>query len=116
MDEGRLHVVFGTGQVGSALVAHLAGLGVAVRAVSRSRPPALAGVDWRAADVTDPEVAADAAKGASVVYQCVNAPYTQWPERFPPLQRGVLAAAERNGALLIALENLYGYGPTGAGR
>jgi len=112
VDEDRLHVVFGTGQVGSALVAHLAGLGVAVRAVSRSRPPALAGVDWRAADVTDPEVAADAAKGASVVYQCVNAPYTQWPERFPPLQRGVLAAAERNGALLVALENLYGYGPT----
>jgi len=46
-------------------------------------------------------------------YQCVNAPYTQWPELFPPLQRGVLTAAERTGALLVALENLYGYGPTG---
>jgi len=114
MGEDRLHVVFGTGQVGSALAAHLAGLGLAVRAVSRHRPPALAGdIDWRAADVTDPEAAADAAKGASVVYQCVNAPYTQWPELFPPLQRGVLAAAERTGALLVALENLYGYGPTG---
>ena len=114
MGVDRLHVVFGTGQVGSALAAHLAGLGLAVRAVSRHRPPALAGgIDWRAADVTDPEAAVDAAKGASVVYQCVNAPYTQWPELFPPLQRGVLAAAERTGALLVALENLYGYGPTG---
>ena len=114
MGEDRLHVVFGTGQVGSALAAHLAGLGLAVRAVSRSRPATLAGgADWRAADVTDPEAAADAAKGASVVYQCVNAPYTQWPELFPPLQRGVLAAAERTGALLVALENLYGYGPAG---
>jgi nucleoside-diphosphate-sugar epimerase len=114
MGEDRLHVVFGTGQVGSALAAHLAGLGIAVRAVSRHRPATLAGgIDWRAADVTDPEAAADAAKGASVVYQCVNAPYTQWPELFPPLQRGVLAAAERTGALLVALENLYGYGPTG---
>ena len=114
MGENRLHVVFGTGQVGSALAAHLAGLGLAVRAVSRHRPATLAGgIDWRAADVTDPEAAADAAKGASVVYQCVNAPYTQWPELFPPLQRGVLAAAERTGALLVALENLYGYGPTG---
>jgi uncharacterized protein YbjT (DUF2867 family) len=113
MDEDRLHVVFGTGQVGRALVAHLAGLGLAVRAVSRHQPPALADVDWRAADVTDPEAAADAAKGAAVIYQCVNAPYTQWPERFPPLQRGVLAAAERHGALLVALENLYGYGPAG---
>jgi nucleoside-diphosphate-sugar epimerase len=114
MSEDRLHVVFGTGQVGSALVAHLAGLGVAVRAVSRNQQPALpADVDWRAADATDPEAAADAAKGASVVYQCLNAPYNQWPERFPPLQRGVLAAAEHAGALLVVLENLYGYGPTG---
>jgi nucleoside-diphosphate-sugar epimerase len=114
MGEDRLHVVFGTGQVGSALAGHLAGLGVAVRAVSRSRPATLAGgADWRAADVSDPEAATDAAKGASVIYQCVNAPYTQWPELFPPLQRGVLAAAERTGALLVVLENLYGYGPTG---
>jgi nucleoside-diphosphate-sugar epimerase len=113
MGENRLHVVFGTGQVGNALAAHLAGLGNTVRAVSRHRPPALAGVDWRAADAADPEAAADAAKGASVIYQCLNAPYNQWPERFPPLQRGVLAAAERTGALLVSLENLYGYGPTG---
>src|ERR1700691_6090160 len=109
----RLHVVFGTGQVGSALGAHLAGQGIAVRAVSRHRPAAMAGVDWRGAGAADPAAAADAAKGASVIYQCLNAPYNQWPERFPPLQRGVLAAAERAGALLVSLENLYGYGPTG---
>jgi nucleoside-diphosphate-sugar epimerase len=114
MGEDQLHVVFGTGQVGSALTAHLARQGIAVRAVSRNRPLALAGgSDWLAADVNDPDAAADAAKGASVIYQCVNAPYTQWPERFPPLQRGVLAAAEHTGALLVVLENLYGYGPTG---
>ncbi len=112
MSDDPLHIVFGTGQVGSALAAHLAGLGLAVRAVSRHRPAALAGVDWQAADAADPEAAADAAKGASVIYQCLNAPYTQWPELFPPVQLGVLAAAERNGALLVSLENLYGYGPT----
>ena len=49
---------------------------------------------------------------APVILPC-HAPYTQWPERFPPLQRGVLAATERTGALLVCLENLYGYGPTG---
>jgi nucleoside-diphosphate-sugar epimerase len=113
MGAGRLHVVFGTGQVGSALAAHLAGSGLDVRTVSRHRPATQPGIDWRAADVSDPEAAADAAKGASVIYQCLNAPYTQWPERFPPLQRGVLAAAERTGALLVSLENVYGYGPTG---
>ncbi len=73
------------------------------------------GTDWRAADATDLDAASDAAKGATVIYQCLNAPYAQWPELFPPLQRGVLAAAERTGALLVSLENLYGYGPT-AGR
>ena len=109
-----MHVVFGAGQVGCALAAHLAGLGVPVRLVSRRRPSAQPdGVDWRAADATDPEAATDAAKGASVAYQCLNAPYTDWPKRFPPLQRGVLTAAERNQALLVSLENVYGYGPTG---
>jgi nucleoside-diphosphate-sugar epimerase len=112
--EAGLHVVLGTGQVGRALAACLAGRGLTVRAVSRHRPPGLAdGIDWRAADAADPAAVADATKGAAVVYQCLNAPYTQWPELFPPLQRGALAAAERTGALLVTLENLYGYGPTG---
>ncbi len=89
MGEGPLHVVFGTGQVGVALAARLGAQGVAVRSVSRHRPGTLPdGVDWRAADATDPEAATDAAKGASVVYQCLNAPYTGWPKLFPPLQRG----------------------------
>jgi nucleoside-diphosphate-sugar epimerase len=114
MNDHPLHVVFGTGQVGLALTARLAALDVAVRAVSRHRPARLpAGVDWRAADTTDPEAAIAAAKGAAVVYQCLNAPYTQWPQLFPPLQRNVLAAAERTDAVLVTLENVYGYGPTG---
>ena len=116
MTEPELHVVFGAGQVGRAVIARLAGMGLAVRAVSRNRPSALPeGVDWRAADAGDPTAAEAAAAGAAVVYQCLNAPYTDWPTRFPPLQRGVLRAAERNQALLVSLENLYGYGPT-AGR
>jgi hypothetical protein len=49
----------------------------------------LGGIDWQAAEA---EVAADAAKGASVVYQCIDAAYTQWLERFPLLQPGALAA------------------------
>jgi nucleoside-diphosphate-sugar epimerase len=115
MTKPQLHVVFGAGQVGRALVAYLAGQDKAVRVVSlQHRPPALPeGVDSRVADVIDHEAAADAAKGASVIYQCLNAPYTEWPEQFPPLQRGVIAAAERSGALLVTMENVYGYGPTG---
>jgi nucleoside-diphosphate-sugar epimerase len=113
MTSNALHVVFGTGQVGSALVEHLVGLGAEVRAVSRQRPLHLAdSVDWRSADAASPESATDAAKGATVIYQCLNASYTDWPTLFPPLQHGVLMAAEHTGALLVSFENVYGYGPT----
>jgi nucleoside-diphosphate-sugar epimerase len=113
VSEDRLHVVFGTGQVGCTLSAHLTSLGLAVRAVSRHRPAALPdAVQWQAADATNPEAATAAATDAAVIYQCLNAPYTDWPERFPPLQRGVLSAAERSGALLVSMENVYGYGAT----
>jgi hypothetical protein len=62
------------------------------------------GVDWRSVDVTDPAAAtAAAAKSATLIYQCLNAPYTQWPKRFPPLQHGVVCVAERTGALLVSL-------------
>jgi hypothetical protein len=109
-----MHGVFGTGQVGVALAARLAPEAEAVRTVSRHGPPALGeGFDWHAADASNPEAATEAAKGPSVVYLCLNAPYIAWPELFPMLQRGVLAAAEHADALLVTLENVYGYGPTG---
>jgi nucleoside-diphosphate-sugar epimerase len=114
MSDRGLHVVFGTGQVGRVLVDLLVERGLPVRVLSRSRPAGLApGVDWQAVDANDPAAASAAAKDAAVVYQCLNAPYAKWPKLFPPLQHGVLAAAEGNDALLVALENLYAYGPTG---
>lgn len=114
MTKSDLQVVFGAGQVGLALANHLSGLGSPVRSVSRHRPTTLAsGVDWRRADAADVAAATDAAKDASVIYQCLGAPYTQWPVLFPQLQRAVLTAAEHNDALLVTLENVYGYGPTG---
>ena len=67
----------------------------------------------RSADLVDVDAATAAAEGARVVYQCLNAPYTKWPKLFPPLQRSSLTAAERSGARLVTLENVYGYGPTG---
>jgi nucleoside-diphosphate-sugar epimerase len=71
LSHSDLHVVLGAGQIGCTLADHLADMGVSVRVVSMHRPSVLAdGVDWRAADVTDPEAAIDAAKGASVLYQC----------------------------------------------
>lgn len=70
MQEAPLHVVFGAGQVGRALTARLAELGLRVRVVSRHQVPGLhPAVDWRQADVSDPEAATDVSKGATVVYQ-----------------------------------------------
>jgi nucleoside-diphosphate-sugar epimerase len=114
MADRPLHVVFGAGNVGQALALRLSSQGFAVRVVSRRRPSALpVEVEWRSVDVSDPAATTEAAGGAAVIYQCLNAPYSKWVTEFPPLQRVVLATAERNGALLVSLENLYGYGPTG---
>ena len=89
MADRPLHVVFGVGNVGRTLTAHLSGLGYPVRAVSRSQPSALPeGVVWREADAGDAEAAVEAASSAAVIYQCLNAPYSKWPTLFPPLQRG----------------------------
>jgi len=49
----------------------------------------------------------------AVEINALNPPYHQWPELFPALQAGVLEGAAASGAKLVAMENLYMYGPTG---
>ena len=109
---GQLHVVFGTGPVGQAIARALLARGHRVRAVNRSGRAALPPeVELIAGDAGDPGFAALASAGSCVVYNALNPPYHQWPELFPRLQQGVLAGAARAGARLVAMENLYGYGP-----
>jgi nucleoside-diphosphate-sugar epimerase len=109
-----LHVIFGTGPVARATMHSLRRRDLPVRMVNRSgRYPAgdaPAGVEVLAGDARDEEFARRAAAGASVVYQCLNPEYHEWTELFPALQNGVLAAAESTGALLVSMENVYGYG------
>jgi nucleoside-diphosphate-sugar epimerase len=96
-----------------ATVELLAAGGHRVRVVNRSgRAEVPAGVEVRGGDAADPAFSENAAAGAAVVYQCLNPPYTRWPEMFPPLQAGVLDGAAAAGAKLVAMENLYMYGPT----
>ena len=112
--DSRLHVVFGTGPVGLTLIDELVSRRQSVRVVNRSgRADTPEGVEIRAGDASDPAFATEACAAADVVYQCLNPPYTDWPRLFPPLQRAVLGAAEAVGARLVAMENLYAYGPTG---
>lgn len=107
-------VVFGTGAVGLALVDHLAAAGEEVTAVNhRGNADVPDGVDVVGGDASDPEFTSEVVQGASVIYQCLNPPYTRWPELFPPLQSAVVKAAATAGAKVVSFENLYLYGPTG---
>jgi nucleoside-diphosphate-sugar epimerase len=107
------HVVFGTGQVGSHVVAQLVARGIEVTAVSRNGMPQQ-GATAVAGDARDAGFTTAVCAGADVVYACLNVPdYRRWPEDFPPLQRGVLAGAAAAGARLVVLENLYAYGTPG---
>jgi nucleoside-diphosphate-sugar epimerase len=111
--ENDLHVVFGTGPVGLATVDLLVDRGHRVRAVNRSGQAEVPkGVEVVGGDATDPAFSTHAARGAAVVYQCLNPPYTRWPEMFPPLQAGVVEGAAAAEAKLVVMENLYMYGPT----
>ncbi len=109
----QLHVVFGTGPIGLAVIAELGRSGRRVRAVNRSGQASLpADCEVVGGDASDGAFSRAACEGAAVVYQCLNPPYTQWPRLFPPLQRGVLEGAAAAAATLVSLENLYAYGPT----
>ena len=108
------HVVFGTGQIGRLVAERLVSLGADVTPVNRTGRGAVKGTRIVAGDATDPTFTARVCAGADAVYFCLNAPhYGNWAQEFPPMQQGVLAAAEAAGARLVVLDNLYAYGPVG---
>jgi nucleoside-diphosphate-sugar epimerase len=109
----NVHLVFGTGPAGTAVAQALLDQGSDVRMVNRSGTPSVEGVETIAGDATNGGFTQAVAADATTIYFCLNAAtYNRWPEEFPPLQHGVLHAAITSGARLVALENLYMYGPT----
>ena len=110
----ELHVIFGTGPVGLSVMNELVKQGKPVRIVNRSGKAVVpAGVEVVKGDASDPASTRAISKGATVVYNCTNPPYTQWLELFPPMQAAVIEGAASAGAKLVVMENLYMYGPTG---
>jgi nucleoside-diphosphate-sugar epimerase len=107
-----IHTIFGAGQVGVLLADELLSRGLSVRIVRRGPAgKARPGLVWMSGDVTDPAFADEAARGAEVVYNCVNPPsYGHWHGVLEPLMRAVRGAATRAGARLVALDCLYMYG------
>lgn len=112
------HVIIGAGRVGRSLAAVLAGQGSEVVLGSRSGTgPEVAGVQRAAVDAASADDLARLAEGATVLYNCLNpTAYHKWSEEWPPMATGLLAAAERSGAVLAVDGNLYPYGETSDGR
>lgn len=112
-ESSGMHVVIGaSGGLGAAVVRALLSRGLSVRGVNRSGGgDAAEGVDWVVADAVKADETRAACKGATVVYHCANAPYTDWPSQFPPMTDNIIEGAAAAGAKLVYADNLYMYGP-----
>lgn len=109
------HVVIGAGATGRATAKLLAQRGAYVVMVSRSGGANdLAGVTSIACDASDPGQLEQVSAGAHAIYNCANPAYHRWASDWPPLASSILQVAERTGAVLVTLSNLYGYGSTTA--
>ncbi|MEV4063862.1 NAD-dependent epimerase/dehydratase family protein [Nonomuraea dietziae] len=104
------HIVVGAGQVGPHVARRLIAQGHEVVVVTRSGsgPEEATRI---AADVTDHARMIEISKGADAIYNCVNPQYHRWLTDWPPMAASFMAAAEASGAVLVALGNLYPYGP-----
>ena len=106
------HVIVGAGAVGSATALLLAERGDQVKVVTRrGTGPEHPRIELVAADATDAERLTKLTSGAAALYNCASPQYHQWFTDWPPLAAAFLTAAERTGAVLAAMSNLYGYGP-----
>ena len=106
------HLVLGAGSVGTAVAELLAADGAEVVVLTRSGAgPDRPGVDRIRGDAGDAAAVTAAARGAAVIYNCVNPPYDRWVQAWPPIAAALLAAAESSGAVLAVAANLYPYGP-----
>lgn len=108
------HVVFGTGAIGRAIAEELISRGESVRMVNRSgmMAEAPAGVEVISSDLYDPAKVKEVTRDAKVVYQSAQPEYTQWQEKFPPLQQSIIDGLTGSNAKLVLVENLYMYGET----
>ena len=113
MNNTELHVVFGTGPLGRAVIRELVAQGKRVRVVNRSgkMSDTPTGVEIVAGDATDPANVRKLSKDATVVYHCAQPGYTHWPKDFPPITNGIIEGLSGTETKLVFGDNLYMYGP-----
>ena len=122
-----LYVIVGvTGPLGAAIARALHNRGDRVRGINRSGHGKVpSGVELVAADIKNASIARQVCAGATVIFHCASAPYTDWsnlgvPEpirwtdeadHLPAITNGVIAGAASAGARIVYGDNFYVYGP-----
>jgi nucleoside-diphosphate-sugar epimerase len=105
-----LHLIVGSGPVGTSVATELLARGEDVRMVTRSGS-GVDGAERIAADASDAARLTELAHGAAVIYNCANPAYHRWTVDWPPIANALLSAAVANSAVLAITGNLYSYGP-----
>jgi nucleoside-diphosphate-sugar epimerase len=108
----RILVLGAAGQLGRAVAQafRTAGWGVASLVRGSSRSAIAPGSELIDVDARDTMAVVEAARGADVVLNALNVPFTQWTSSVLPLTETAIAAARENGATLVFPGNLYVYG------
>lgn len=113
--QSERNVVFGTGPLGLSVMEELIARGREVTLVNRHGVVGEvlpAEVKVVSGDATNPDEVAALCAGMDVVFQCAQPEYYEWPEKFPPIMRGIVAGVAQTNARLVMGDNLYMYGPT----
>ncbi len=107
-------VIIGFGPTGRAIADKLLSAGVEVTIAQRHRPGDLPkGASYLVADALDADSVLAAARGADHIVLAIGYPYdgALWRNVWPKTVRNVVAAAEKTGARVVFIDNLYMYGP-----
>lgn len=111
-----MHVIFGTGALGMAVMRSLVRKDQRVRMVNRHTNVSLPhGVELMQGNAEDASFCVTACRGAEVVYNCTGLPYSEWSAHLPAIMQGIIAGAAATDAKLVYADNLYAYGPQSEG-
>lgn len=103
------HLILGAGPTGRAAAHSLIRRNQQVKVGTRSRTPVPQCLSLRL-DATDAAALATAATNCESIIVCVNPPYPEWPEEWPPIIESVIAAARATGSRIVLMGNLYPFG------
>ena len=110
------HVIVGSGPIGVHTARLLADRGESVRMITRSGGgPEHELIERVAADASDARRLTDLTAGAEVLYNCANPKYTEWEQKWFPMNDAMIAAAKATDAVYAITGNLYVYGPQPGG-